>query len=122
MARPPSNAPPSGLRGLTKLPRPPKSMPAAHAEYYRRFGTLLLDAGTLAATDVPMIEAAARVRADLDELRANPNASAATIAALERLHKEQLIQLGLTPQARRNVGRVTAPSDDDAQRIRELLG
>ena len=123
MARPPSNASrTSGRRALAKLPKPPKGMTRDQVEHYARFGGLLVDAGTLAATDVPMLEAAARVRASLGDLYADAGASPATIAALERLHKEQLIQLGLTPAARRAVQRLDAPVDADGDRLRGLLG
>jgi hypothetical protein len=81
----------------------------------------MIDAGTLTATDVPLLEGAARVRATLDDLYADPDASRATIAAFERLHKEQLIQLGLTPAARRAVQRLDSPRDPDGDRVRGLL-
>lgn len=122
MARPPANAARSGsCRALGKLPKPPKTMSPEQAEVYARYGQLLVDAGTLAATDLPMIEAAARVRVTLEGLYNDADASAATIAALERLHKEQLVQLGLTPASRRGVQRLEAPPDAEGTRLRGLL-
>jgi hypothetical protein len=97
-------------------------MTKEQVEVYTRYGQLLVDAGTLAATDMPMIESAARVRAGLDELYADERSSPATIAALERLHKEQLVQLGLTPAARRAVQRLEAPADPEGDRLKSLLG
>jgi len=123
MARPPSNAAHSGCKALSKLPRAPKGMTRRQASVFTRYGGLLVDAGTLAATDLPMLESAARVRATLDAMYADPDVSAATVAALERLHKECLIQLGLTPAARRGGGqRLDAPRDSESDRIRDLLG
>lgn len=123
MARPPSNAArPFAGRALTKLARPPKGMNPEQGAYYTRYGQLLVDAGTLAATDLPMVESAARVRAALDDLYSDKDASPATIAALERLHKEQLVQLGLTPAARRAVQRLESPADADSDRLKNLLG
>lgn len=96
-------------------------MNRTQAAIYKRYGKLLLDAGTLAATDLPMLESAARVRATLGDLYEEAGASPATIAALERLHKEQLVQLGLTPAARRAVQRLDAPVDGQGERLRGLL-
>lgn len=122
MSRPALNAArQQGTRALAKLPPPPKSMPKDQVQVYARYGQLLVDAGTLAATDLPMIESAARVRATLDELYADESSSAATIAALERLHKEQLVQLGLTPAARRAVQKLEAPLDAEERRLKNLL-
>jgi FMN phosphatase YigB (HAD superfamily) len=87
---------------------------------YERYGGLLLEAKMLAATDLPMLEAAARVRATLEGLYQDLRASPATIAALERLHKEQLIQLGLTPAARRSVPKLGTPGDGES-RLKALL-
>jgi phage terminase small subunit len=122
MARPPANAPVVGTRrALTKLPKAPKWMSEEEAAVYARDGQLLVDAGTLAATDLPMLEASARVEARIFVLRRDPESSDATIAALERLRKEQLVQLGLTPAARRAVQRLEAPSDPEGDRLRGLL-
>jgi hypothetical protein len=97
-------------------------MTREQVDVYERYGSLLVEAGVLAATDVPALESAARVRATLADMYAEPDASAATIAALERLHKELLVQLGLTPAARRAVHRLEAPPDADGDRLRGLLG
>jgi hypothetical protein len=92
------------------------------AAIYKRYGKLLLDSGTLAATDIPAVESAARVKASLDDLYDDRGSSPATIAALERLHKELLVQLGLTPQSRKAVQRLEAALDEQGERLRNLLG
>jgi hypothetical protein len=121
MARPPANARrPPAVSALRSLPKP-RGMTREQAAIYTRYGQLLVDAGTLAATDLPMVESAARVRAALDQLHGDPDASQATIAAFERLHKEQLVQLGLTPAARRAVQRLEDPLSAEAERARRLL-
>jgi hypothetical protein len=123
MARPPANAPRSGThRALAKLPKPPKSLTKDQAEVYDRYGLIMVEAGTLTATDLPALEDAARVRATLDEMYRDADASRATIAAFSRLHKELLVQLGLTPAARRAVQRADAPPDAEGDRLRNLLG
>ncbi|MEI7704513.1 MAG: hypothetical protein WCK73_07920 [Deltaproteobacteria bacterium] len=91
------------------------------AAHYRRIGGLMFAAGTLAATDVPMLEATARILAELDDAYADETATRGARAALERLHKEQLIQLGLTPASRRTVHRAEAPPDAQSDRLRGLL-
>ena len=96
-------------------------MTEAQADVYGRYGRMLVDAGTLRDVDLPMLEAAARVKATLGELYSDPDSSRATIAAFERLHKEQLIQLGMTPAARRAVQRLETPQDGETQRLREML-
>jgi hypothetical protein len=95
-------------------------MRADQVAVYERYGRLLLEAKMLAATDLPMLEAAARVRATLEEVYSDSRASPATVAALERLHKEQLIQLGLTPAARRTVPKLGANADGKG-RLRSLV-
>jgi hypothetical protein len=124
MARPPLNAArPSGptVRTLSKLPAPPAGMKREQAAIYRRYGQLLVDAGSLAATDLPMLESTARVRANLDAMYGRTDGSPATIAALERLHKECLIQLGLTPTSRRASAGGGSGVDAERERIRGLL-
>lgn len=124
MARPAGNAArqPAG-KALAKLPPAPKAMKSKEQRaIYTRYGQIMVEAGTLAATDLPMLESAARVRASLDEAYADAGTSRATVAALERLHKEQLIQLGLTPASRRSGQRLEPPRDPDEQQVRDLLG
>lgn len=123
MARPPANAARNsgGRKALAKLPRAPKAMTGGQVDVYERYGALMVEAGTLTATDLPMLEAASRTGATIAEMYADPDASRATIAAYERLHKEQLIQLGLTPAARRAVQRLDSPNDPEGDRLRGLL-
>jgi D-serine deaminase-like pyridoxal phosphate-dependent protein len=106
---------------LASLPPPPKSLTATARDKYRRLGKLLIDAGTLAATDVPMLEDLARVDATIDELYADPSASRATLAAYHRLSKEIKAQLGMSSSARKAVQKLGQPDDPDTERLRGLL-
>ncbi len=98
---------------LIKLPRPPKAFTKEQADAYKRIGRALVDARLVGASDMLMVEAAARVLASIQKLYADASASPATIAALERLHKEQLVQLGLTPAARKNTPTLATPEPED---------
>jgi hypothetical protein len=121
MARPPSNvARHPQSTGLDALPTPTGLTPA-QVPHYERLGGLMLEAAMLAPTDLPMLESAARVQATLEALYADPASEPAMLKSYERLHQAQLVQLGLTPAARRQVQKVSAPEDPRGKRIRGLL-
>lgn len=123
MARPPANAArqSANLPAIKKLPKAPKGMTPRQIAKYERLGKLLVDAGTLAATDLPMLEDLARVDAAIDDLYSDAQSSKATIAAFHRLSKEIKAQLGMSSAARRAVQRLEDPSNPATDRIRGLL-
>lgn len=101
--------------GLSKLPPPPKSMSRPQAAAYKRLGELMVDAGTLTAMCLPMLEATARVSAALDDMYSDRQASRPTIAAFARMLKEHLVQLGMGAAALGGARPARSPESEDAE-------
>lgn len=123
MARPAANDPRSRkaprAEALDRVPPPPKGLKGKARESYQALGELMVEAGTLSRTSVPMLVATARIEAMLEEMYADPKASRATILGYARVHKEHLVQLGMGASAL--AGRGGPGESAKARRYRDLL-
>jgi hypothetical protein len=114
MGRPASNTPrPAAAPALSKWPAAPRAFSKAERAEWARLGKAAMAAGTITEADLVVAENCARLSARLAAMYADPKSKAATIGALARLVKEHLVQLGLTPQARKSV-QAPAPALLDA--------
>lgn len=105
MGRPAQNAAPKNSPpAITEWGEAPSYFNDVERECWERLGRSLVAAGTVSVADTLIVEIAAREMARLHRLYADEKATPATVSAVARICKELLIQLGLTPQARKHVG------------------
>lgn len=105
--RPP--APPA----LVEWPKAPETFTDRERGWWARLGEAVSELGTVAAADVPLAARAAQISARVDEAFADPDFKPTALNALLRLELDYWKQLGLSPQARRQV--TPLPSGDDAE-------
>ncbi len=103
---------------LTSWPKPRKEFDKIEQKAWLELGDALLYLGTVSVADLLMVERAAQVRARVDRMMADKRTSARELGALLRLEKELMIQLGLTPSARKTVSPLKAKNG--ASRFEEV--
>lgn len=88
---------------LRRWPKPPQGFSDVERDAWGRIGEALMVLGTASAADLPVAERAAQVRARVDALFADDELKPSTLASMLRIEVDLYKQLGLSPQARRQV-------------------
>jgi phage terminase small subunit len=88
---------------LLEWPAAPRGLDVVEQAAWARLGDALLPLGTVGQADLLLCAYVARVMARVDAAFLDASLKTSTLSALVRLLSDLLRQLGLSPQARRNV-------------------
>jgi hypothetical protein len=115
MARPPMNSPLLATEEKLKTwPEVPEGFSAGARRSWVRLGHAVMAGPGITVADLLVAETLAQVMARMEK----PKLKDTTFAGLARLQKELLIQLGMSPQARKGL----TPPDPDAAGRRKAEG
>jgi hypothetical protein len=95
-----------GLHAIEKWPPAPKHLGEAEVAAWKRIGTAVMSARSIAECDLPLCERLAQIRARVDVALVTPNLKPSALAALLRLEVEVLSKAGLSPAGRATVGQL----------------